>query len=157
MGLEPNRIEGVRITGYLHDVGKMSIPPQILAKSRRLTQEEFALVKTHAQVGYEILKDVKLPWPVAEIARQHHERLDGSGYPQGLKGQEILLEAKILAVADTVEAMASHRPYRPALGLDAALNEIEKNSGKLYEPAAVDACLRLFRDKGYQLPARKSR
>jgi PAS domain S-box-containing protein/putative nucleotidyltransferase with HDIG domain len=157
MGFDTNRVEGIRIAGYLHDVGKISVPAAILAKTRRLTPEEFSLVKTHAEASYQILKDVEFPWPVAEIARQHHERFDGSGYPRGLKGHEILPEAKILAVADTVEAMASHRPYRPGLGLEAALAEIEKNRGKLYAPEAVDACLRLFRDKGYRLPTQESR
>jgi PAS domain S-box-containing protein len=157
MGFDAHRVEGVRIAGYLHDVGKIGVPPEILAKSRRLTAEEFALVKTHAQASYQILKNVAFPWPVAEMARQHHERFDGSGYPQGLKGDEILTEAHILGVADTIEAMSSHRPYRPGLGLDAALSEIEKNRGRLYEPAAADACLRLFRTKGYQLPTHKSR
>ena len=154
LGLEPSRIEGVRIAGYLHDLGKIRVPTEILVKPTRLTQEEFNLVKLHAQASYEILKPLQFPWPVAEIARQHHERLDGSGYPQGLKDQQILLEAKIIAVADTVEAMASHRPYRPGLGLEAALVEIEASRGKLLEPLAVDACLRLFRQKGYQLPSR---
>ena len=153
MGLEPRRIEGVRIAGYLHDLGKMLVPAEILAKPTRLTQEEFNLVKLHPQASYEILKPLQFPWPLAEIARQHHERLDGSGYPQGLRDEQILLEAKILAVADTVEAMASHRPYRPGLGVDAALAEIEVGRGKLFEPLAVDACLRLFRQKGYNLPS----
>ncbi len=154
MGLAPGRIEGVRIAGYLHDLGKIRVPAEILAKPTRLTPEEFNLVKLHPQASYEILKPLQFPWPVAEIARQHHERLDGSGYPQGLKDQEILLEAKILAVADTVEAMASHRPYRPGLGVEAALAEIQAGRGKLFEPPVVDACLRLFRQKGYQLPTR---
>jgi PAS domain S-box-containing protein/putative nucleotidyltransferase with HDIG domain len=157
MGVDANRVEGVRIAGYLHDVGKMGVPQEILARSRRLTQEEFDLVKTHAQASYDILKSVEFPWPVAEIARQHHERFDGSGYPRGLKGEQILPEANIVGIADSVEAMASDRPYRGGLGLVAALSEIEKNRGKLYEPAATDACLRLFREKGYQLPARKPR
>ena len=157
LGFDAHRVEGIRVAGYLHDVGKIGVPPEILGKSRRLTPEEFALVKTHAQASYEILKGVEFPWPVAEMARQHHERFDGSGYPRGLKGGEILPEACILGIADTIEAIASHRPYRPGLGLEAALREIEKNRGKLYEPAAVDACLRLFREKGYQLPSGKSR
>jgi len=154
MGMEPGRVEGIRIAGYLHDLGKIRVPAEILAKPTRLTPEEFSLIKLHPQASYEILKPLQFPWPVAEIARQHHERLDGSGYPQGLKDQEILLEAKILAVADTVEAMASHRPYRAGLGVEAALAEIETGRGKLFEPRVVDACLRLFRQKGYQLPSR---
>jgi PAS domain S-box-containing protein/putative nucleotidyltransferase with HDIG domain len=154
MGLEPSRVEGVRIAGYLHDLGKIRVPAEILAKPTRLTPEEFNLIKLHPQASYEILKPLQFPWPVAEIARQHHERLDGSGYPQGLKGPQILLEAKILAVADTVEAVASHRPYRAGLGLEVALAEIEAGRGKWFEPLVVDACLRLFREKGYQLPNR---
>lgn len=153
IGLDTNEVEGIRIAGYLHDIGKIGVPAEILAKPTRLTQKEFELVKDHAHTSYEILRDVEFPWPVAEAAWQHHERLDGSGYPCGLKGEEIILEARILAVADTVEAMSSHRPYRPALGIDAALEEIEKSRGKLYDPQAADACLRLFREKGYRLPA----
>ena len=120
---------------------------------KRLSPVEFELVKQHAQQSYEILKGVEFPWPVAEAAWQHHERLDGSGYPRGLKGEEIIFESRILAVADTVEAMASHRPYRPGLGIEAALAEIEENRGTLYDPSVVDACLQLFRVKGYRLPA----
>jgi PAS domain S-box-containing protein/putative nucleotidyltransferase with HDIG domain len=156
MGLERSRAEGLRIAAYLHDLGKMRVPAEILAKPTGLTPEEFNLVKLHPQASYEMLRPLQFPWPLAEIARQHHERLDGSGYPQGLKDGQILLEAKILAVADTVEAMASHRPYRPGLGLEAALAEIEAGRGKLFEPAAVDACLRLFRQKGYKLPRGES-
>ena len=151
MGLPPEKIEGIRMAGSIHDIGKLSIPLEILSKPAKLTNIEFALVKEHARIGYEILKDVESPWPLAEIACQHHERMDGSGYPGNLKGDEICLEARILAVADVVEAMASHRPYRAALGIDAALEEIEKNTGILYDSAAVDACLRLFREKGFQL------
>jgi PAS domain S-box-containing protein/putative nucleotidyltransferase with HDIG domain len=153
MGLPADRIEGIRVAGYLHDVGKIAVPAEILSKPMRLSKTEYELVKQHAQQSYEILKGVEFPWPVAEAAWQHHERLDGSGYPRGLKGDGIILEARILAVADTVEAMASHRPYRPGLGLEAALAEIETNRGRLYDPMIVDACLRLFRLKGYQLPA----
>jgi PAS domain S-box-containing protein/putative nucleotidyltransferase with HDIG domain len=153
MGLPADCIEGIRVAGYLHDVGKIAVPAEILSKPARLSKAEFELVKQHAQQSYEILKGVEFPWPVAEAARQHHERLDGSGYPRGLKGGEIILEARLLAVADTVEAMASHRPYRPALGIEAALAEIETNRGRLYDPTIVDACLRLFRVKEYQLPA----
>ncbi len=153
MGLSADRIEGIRVAGYLHDVGKIAVPAEILSKPTRLSQAEFDLVKQHAQQSYEILKGVEFPWPVAEAAWQHHERLDGGGYPRGLKGTAIILEARILAVADTVEAMASHRPYRPGLGIEAALAEIEKNRGNLYDATVVDACLRLFRVKGYRLPA----
>jgi PAS domain S-box-containing protein len=153
MGLEESQVEGIRIAGYLHDVGKIGVPAEILAKPARLTKAEFDLVKDHAQQSYEILKTVPFPWPVAEAAWQHHERLDGSGYPRGLKGEEIILEARVLSVADVVEAMSSHRPYRPGLGLEKALTEIESNRGKLYCPRVVDACLRLFREKGYTVPA----
>ena len=153
MGLDADRVEGIRVAGYVHDVGKIGIPAETLAKPVRLTPAEFELVKTHAQRSYDILKGVDFPWPVALIALQHHERLDGSGYPQGLKGDAIILEARIMCVADVVEAMASYRPYRPGLGVEKALAEIEQGRGKLYDPAAVDACLRLFRERGYQLPA----
>jgi PAS domain S-box-containing protein/putative nucleotidyltransferase with HDIG domain len=152
MGLPADRIEGVRVCAYLHDVGKIAVPAEILSKPTRLSATEFELVKQHAQQSYEILKRMEFPWPVAEAVWQHHERLDGSGYPRKLKGEEIILEARILAVADTVEAMASHRPYRPGLGVEAALAEIEANRGKLFDPTVVDACLRLFRTKGYRLP-----
>ena len=153
MGLPADQIEGIRIAGYLHDVGKIAVPAEILSKPSRLSKAEFDLVKQHSQQSYEILKGVDFSWPVAEAAWQHHERLDGSGYPRGLKGEEIILEARILAVADTVEAMASHRPYRPGLGIDAALAEIEKQRARLFDPAVADSCLRLFREKGYALPA----
>lgn len=153
MGWDATRVEGVRIAGYLHDVGKMGVPSEILVKPSRLTAAEFALVKEHAQQSYEILKNVEFPWPVAEAAWQHHERMDGSGYPRGLDNGSILEEARILAVADTVEAMASHRPYRPGLGIERALAEIADKRGLTYDAGAADACLRLFREKGYALPA----
>jgi len=152
LGLSADRIEGVRVAGYLHDVGKIAVPAEILSKPTRLSKAEFELVKQHAQQSYEILKGMEFPWPVAAAAWQHHERLDGSGYPRQLKGEQIILEARILAVADTVEAMASHRPYRPGLGIDVALAEIETNRGTLYDVAVADACLSLFRVKGYGLP-----
>jgi HD-GYP domain-containing protein (c-di-GMP phosphodiesterase class II) len=151
MGLSKDRIEGIRMAGSIHDIGKLSIPAEILSKPAKLTNIEFSLVKEHARSGYEILKDVESPWPLAQIVYQHHERMDGSGYPRNLKGDEILMEARIMAVADVVESMASYRPYRPALGINAALEEIEKNKGTLYDADAVDACLRLFREKGFQL------
>jgi PAS domain S-box-containing protein len=151
MGLSPHDVEGIRIAGVIHDLGKISVPSEILSKPRKLNDTEFAIVKEHPQKGYDILKDVDFDWPVAEMVLQHHERLDGSGYPGGLKNGEILLQARILAVADVVEAMASHRPYRPTLGLEAALEEITANRGALYEPEAVEACLRLFREKGYRM------
>jgi PAS domain S-box-containing protein/putative nucleotidyltransferase with HDIG domain len=151
MGLSPDRIEGIRMAAVIHDIGKLYVPAEILSKPTRLREIEYTLIKEHAQKGYEILKDVESPWPIAEMVRQHHERMDGSGYPQGLKGDGILLEARIMAVADVVESMASHRPYRPTLGIDAALGEIEGNRGILYDADVVDACLRLFREKGYHL------
>ena len=136
----------------MHDIGKISIPAEILSKPGRLTAIEYELIKNHSRSGYDILKKVEFPWPLAEIILQHHERIDGSGYPQNLKGDEIILEARIMAVADVVESMASHRPYRPALGIEKALEEIEQSSGRLYDPQVAGACLRLFRDKGYRLP-----
>jgi len=151
MGLPQDKIEGIRMAGSIHDIGKLSIPAEILSKPTKLSEIEFSLIKEHARQGYEILKNVESPWPLAEIVRQHHERMDGSGYPRNLKGTEILIEARILAVADVVEAMASHRPYRPGLGIDLALSEIEKNRGIFYDDAVADACLRLFREKGFQL------
>ena len=152
LGLDQQRIEGLRVAGHLHDVGKMIIPSEILSKPGRLTPIEFELIKGHPQSGYDVLKDVEFPWPVAEVALQHHERMDGSGYPQRLKGEAILLEARIMAVADVMEAMSSHRPYRPGLGIDKALAEIERGRGTAYDPAVADACLRLFRERGYRLP-----
>lgn len=146
-----DRIEGIHMAGMIHDLGKMSVPAEILSKTTPLTLIEFGLIKIHPQAGYEILKGIDFPWPVALMIFQHHERIDGSGYPQGLRNEEILLEARILAVADVVEAIASHRPYRPALGIDAALEEIEKNRGRLYDPLVVDTCLELFRIKKYTL------
>jgi PAS domain S-box-containing protein/putative nucleotidyltransferase with HDIG domain len=153
MGLPPERIEGLHLAGLTHDVGKISIPAEILSKPTTLTATEYKLVKTHAQKGYEILKDVAFPWPLAEIVYQHHERMDGSGYPRGLKGEEILLEARILSLADTVEAMVSHRPYRPAQGPQLALAEIEKNKGILYDAVVAETCLKLFREKRFSFPA----
>jgi PAS domain S-box-containing protein len=151
MGLPQDRIEGIRMAGSIHDIGKLSIPAEILSKPTKLSELEFSLIKEHARQGYEILKTVESPWALAEIVYQHHERMDGSGYPRSLKGDDILMEARILAVSDVVESMASHRPYRPALGIEAALEEIENNKGTLYDADAVDVCLRLFREKGFQL------
>ncbi|MDM7999677.1 MAG: PAS domain S-box protein [Dehalococcoidia bacterium] len=144
LGLSGERTRAVRIAGLLHDLGKITIPTEILSKPGRLTDMEFAIIKTHPKAGYEILKSIDFPWPVADIVVQHHERIDGSGYPAGLRGEQSTLEARILAVADVVEAMASHRPYRPALGIDRALNEIIGNRGKLYDARVVDACLAVF-------------
>ena len=150
MGLPAEKIEGLRMAGVIHDIGKITLPTEILSKPTQLSDIECSLIREHVRLGYDILKDVKSSWPLAEIVYQHHERMDGSGYPRHLNGDEILMEARILAVADVVEAMASYRPYRPALGLDAALAEIEKNRGVLYDSAVVDICLRIFRDKGFQ-------
>jgi HD-GYP domain-containing protein (c-di-GMP phosphodiesterase class II) len=133
----------------IHDLGKIRVPAEILSLPGALTDIQFMLIKEHATEGYNILKEIEFPWPVADIAYQHHERLDGSGYPQGLKGNEICLEARIVAVADVVEAISSHRPYRPGLGVEAALTEVEAHKGTLYDPAVVDACLKLFREKGF--------
>jgi HD-GYP domain-containing protein (c-di-GMP phosphodiesterase class II) len=151
MGLPREKIEGLRMAGSIHDIGKISIPAEILSKPTKLSEIEFSLIKAHAQRGYEMLKDVESSWPLAEIVYQHHERMDGSGYPRHLKGDDICIEARILCVADVVEAMASHRPYRPGLGIDAALAEIEKNRGICYDDAVANACLRLFREKGFKL------
>ncbi len=153
LGFDARRQEGLRVAGYLHDIGKITVPAEILSKPDKLSTIEYELIKGHAQSGYDVLKDVEFPWPVAEIALQHHERIDGSGYPQGLKGDAILLEARIMAVADVVEAMSTHRPYRAGLGIDKALAEIEHGRGSVYDAAVADACLRLFREKQYQLPA----
>jgi HD-GYP domain-containing protein (c-di-GMP phosphodiesterase class II) len=151
MGLSQEKIDGIRMAGSIHDIGKLSVPAEILSKPKKLTEIEFSLIREHSRGGYEMLKDVESPWPLAEIVYQHHERMDGSGYPRNLKGDDILIEARILAVSDVVESMASHRPYRPGLGIDKALEEIEKNRGTFYDNAVADACLRLFREKGYQL------
>jgi|GEM_PF-2338516 len=149
MELPTEQVEVVRIAASIHDLGKINIPAEILSKPGRLSPTEFELIKSHAQVGYELLKDIEFPWPIARIVRQHHERLDGSGYPDGAHGEAILPEAAILAVADVVEAMASHRPYRPALPLEQALAEIEEYAGIRYDPEAAKACLRLFRERGF--------
>jgi PAS domain S-box-containing protein len=151
MGLGQDIIEGIRMAGTIHDIGKLSIPAELLTKPTKLTNSEFNLIKEHSLIGYEILKNVESPWPLAQIAYQHHERINGSGYPRKLKGDEILIEARIMAVADVVEAMASHRPYREALGIEVALAEIEKNRETLYDKTVADVCLKLFREKGYQL------
>ena len=152
MGLPKDKIDGIRLAGSIHDIGKLSVPAEILSKPTKLTDIEFSLVKEHSRVGYEMLKDVESSWPLAQIVYQHHERMNGSGYPRNMKGNEILIEARIMAVADVVESMASHRPYRPALGIDAALEEIEKNKGTLYDAVVADACLKLFREKNYKIP-----
>jgi len=150
LGLPEQQIHSIHLASVVHDVGKIHIPAEILAKPGKLSNIEFELIKTHAQAGYDILKGVKFPWPIAEIVWQHHERLDGSGYPRGLRGSDILLEAKIVSVADVVEAMSSHRPYRAGLGIDVALDAIVSGRGTLYEPSAVDACVKLFREKHFE-------
>ncbi len=157
MGFTPEAVEGMRVTGSLHDIGKIAIPAEILSKPGKINAMEFNLIKGHAQEGHDILKAIEFPWPVAQTVLQHHERLDGSGYPLGIKDGDIIPEARILMVADVVEAMASHRPYRPALGIDKALEEIVRNKGTLYDPKVVEACVRLFTEKGYTLSQEKVR
>jgi PAS domain S-box-containing protein len=151
MNLPIEMIDGIRMAAAIHDLGKISVPVEILSKPTKLSGIEFNLIKIHSQSGYDILKDIDFPWPIARIVLEHHERQDGSGYPNGLTGDKLLMESRILIVADVVESMASHRPYRPGLGIDAALAEISKNRGILYDPAVADACLGLFREKGFQL------
>jgi len=150
MGLSNEQVEKINIASRLHDVGKISVPTEILSKPGRINQFEFDIIKGHPQIGYDILKNIELEWPITEIVLQHHERLDGSSYPRGLSGKDIILEARIVAVADVVEAMSSHRPYRPALGIDKALEEISKNKGTLYDPDVVNACLTLFNKKRFK-------
>lgn len=152
MGLAEERVRGLHLAGVVHDIGTIHVPAEILVKPSRLSQLETAMVRTHCQAGHDVLRNVDFPWPIARIVLQHHEHVDGSGYPQGLKGEDILLEARILAVADVVEAMVSHRPYRPAATLDAALSEIVMSRGTRFDARAVDACLRLFRERNYTLP-----
>ena len=139
------------MAGVILDLGKVKVQAEILSKPGKISELEYEIIKTHPQVGFNLLKSIEFPWPIAEMVLQHHEKMDGSGYPQGLKGDEILLEARMLAVADTVEAMASHRPYRPALGIEKALEQINHDKGTLFDPDVVDACLKLFKE-GYKLP-----
>ena len=149
MGLSRDIIESVNLAGQIHDLGKIAIPSEILNKPGRINEIEFALIKTHSEMGYEIMKNIDFPWPIADIVLQHHEKIDGSGYPRGLKGDEILIQARIIAVADVLEAMASHRPYRAALGIDAAFAELQKNSGTHFDPEIVESCIRIFKEKGF--------
>lgn len=149
MGLPEEKIRGIHLAASIHDLGKINVPAEILAKPGHLSDIEIMLIKTHPQAGNDILKDVYFPWPIADMINQHHEKLDGSGYPNGLKGDQILLESRILTVADVVEAMSSHRPYRPTLGIEVALGEIERGRGSAYDPAVVDACLKLFREERF--------
>ena len=150
IGLPVERIEGLRLAAFVHDIGKIGVPSEVLSKPGKLSEVEMDLIRVHSQIGYDILKRIDFPWPIAEMVLQHHERLNGSGYPQGLVDQEILLEAKIIGVADVMEAMNSHRPYRPALGLSVALEEIYQNKGVLYDGEIVDACIRLFAEKDFK-------
>lgn len=149
MGLPVEQVHAIHLAGVMHDLGKIQIPAEILSKPGRITDIEYSLIKIHPQAGYDILKGIDFPWPIAQMVLQHHERLDGTGYPQGLKGDAILLEARILCVADVVEAMSSHRPYRPGLGVEVALAEIIKQCGIYFDPAVVDACLAVFREQRY--------
>lgn len=151
MGLQPSVIEGIGIAAQIHDLGKIAIPSEILMRPGRIIDQEYALIKTHPREGFDILRNVEFPFPLAEIVYQHHERINGSGYPRGLTGPDILIEAKILAVAEVVAAMSAHRPYRPALGIDDILQHIEEKRGILYDSGVVDACVRLIREKRYRL------
>jgi PAS domain S-box-containing protein/putative nucleotidyltransferase with HDIG domain len=149
LGMSEFQVEGLRVAGDIHDIGKIYVPAEILSKPGQITAIEYGIIKTHPQVGFDILKTIKFPWPVAQIVLQHHERLDGSGYPLGLTAELILKESRILTVADIVEAMSSHRPYRPAQGIDKALAEVVQNKGRFYDSEAVDACVRLFRENRF--------
>ena len=144
------QIEGIRIAGLLHDIGKLSIPAEILSKPGDLSESEFAIIRLHSKIGYDILKTVNFPWPVAQIALEHHERINGSGYPRGLSGNKVLLQSRIMAVADVVEAMLSHRPYRPARTIKETLEEVKKNRSILYDAEVVDVCLSLFEKKKFR-------
>ncbi len=149
MGLSEHQIRGIHIAGLLHDIGKVTVPAEILSKPGKLSESEFNIIRTHPAVAYDILKEIPFSWPVNQAVIQHHEALDGSGYPDGLSGQQIILEARILKVADVVEAISSHRPYRPALGIEAAINEIKKGEGVLYDPNVAQACLSLLHTGGF--------
>ena len=150
MNLSENQIQGIHFAAIIHDLGKIHVPAEILVKPGRLNELEYKLIQVHPQTGYDIVKDIKFPWPIAEIILQHHEKFNGTGYPQGLKGDQTLLEARIVSVADVVEAMSSHRPYRPALGIDIAMDEIKRGRGTDYDPVIVDACLKLFNEKEFR-------
>jgi PAS domain S-box-containing protein len=155
MGLAPDHVNAIQLAGTVHDLGKIRIPAEILSKPGRITEIEYNLIKIHPQAGYDILKGIEFPWPIADMVLQHHERLDGSGYPNGLKGDEILPDARILSVADVVEAISAHRPYRPGMGINAALEEITSKHGVYYDAAVVDACIAVFREQGYSFPSVK--
>jgi putative two-component system response regulator len=151
IGLSIDLVDGLQVAGILHDIGKIAVPSEILAKPGKLDEIEFGLIKKHSMAGFQILRGIDFQWPIAQAVLQHHERIDGSGYPGGFSGNQIMPEARILAVADVVEAMSSHRPYRPARGIELALEEIENGTGRLYDPEVAEATLRLFREKGYSL------
>jgi putative nucleotidyltransferase with HDIG domain len=150
IGLSENQLKGLEVAGTLHDIGKIYVPAEILSKPGKLRKNEFNIIKDHAEVGYDLLKTIEFPWPVAQMVLQHHERLDGSGYPNGMTGDNIMIEARIMGVADVVEAMATHRPYRPAMNIEKALLELIQRKGTLYDAAVVDACVRLVSDKGFK-------
>jgi len=150
LGFSEDQLQSIQVSGFLHDIGKIAVPAEILNKPGKISEHEFSMIKTHPQVGYEVLKGIEFPWPVALTILQHHERLNGSGYPHGLSQEDILLEARILAVADVMEAMVSHRPYRPALLVNQALEEISQHRGILYDPEVVEVCLQLFTEKGFE-------
>jgi len=150
MKLSEKRIDGIKFSSMIHDLGKVSLPTDIVSRPGKLFEVEFNLIKNHPNVGYEILKKIEFPWPVAEIVLQHHEKIDGSGYPQGLKGNQILLEAKIICIADVIESMSSSRSYRPAVSIDICLKEIIENKNKLFDSKAVDACVKLFKEKNFR-------
>jgi len=152
IGLPEDQIEGAYLAAFIHDIGKIALPAEILAKPIQLTEIEISLMQAHAQAGYDILKGIESPWPIADIIFQHHERMNGSGYPQGLSGDSISIEARIIGVCDVVETMASHRPYRPSMGMERALDEIIRHRGVLYDPVVVDACLEVFNEQGFEFP-----
>jgi len=149
--LDDDTVAGIEVAGSIHDIGKIAIPAEILSKPGRISPAEYELIKEHVRAGYDIIQGIDFPWPIARMVLEHHERLDGSGYPRGLRGDDLLLGSRIIAVADVVEAMAAHRPYRPALGIDAALAQVTADRGALLDADAVDACLRLFREQGFVL------
>ena len=150
MKLPEEQCEGVRLAAAIHDFGKIYVPAEILSKPGVLSENELCIIKSHPEVGFDILKTIDFPWPIAKIVLQHHERINGSGYPNGIKGDDISIEAKIISVADVVEAMASHRPYRPALGIKEAINEIKKNKGILYDPKIVDICIEIITSSNFE-------
>ena len=149
MGFNEDQVNGIRIASLIHDIGKIHVPSEILSKPGKLTEVEFAIVKSHSKAGYEILRTIEFPWPVAKTVLQHHEKLDGSSYPNGLTGDDIIIEAKILCVADVIEAMSTHRPYRPALSIEKALEEIIKNKSIKYDASAVDACVKIIKKQNF--------